>query len=324
MKFLRLFWVVSLTVSSARAASALPALAGFPFNPGKLQIVWLTQTNQWPEKLWTYKVIPQVFSPAALSNAMAISGFKENDRKRHRAREYPYNHREMRYYTNEDETRFLIIFPPHGLIEYYTDGATAIGRAPIEGVPSDQEVYLRALEIIGKLGISTNELATKPGVEEFRTYRTATERTRYSRNTNTEPQKIVVMRGTSFVRKLDGYDIVGTGPTGGFLINFGNNSQISHLTLIWRNYVRDKQAATATPEEIVSRIKKNVFVSSHPPEFFQGEGKLTINRATIKYSGADEEERQKISLPLIQLECEVATAQTNVIVRIEGPILDNE
>lgn len=298
-------------------------LQGFAFQPKNLEIIWEAPTNQLPEKLWTYKVASQVFSPAVVSNAMAIGGFTEKDLRRFRVREYPYNHREMRRYTDAEETSYLVIFPPHGWLEYYTSEAIAIGRTPVEGVPSEDEVQKQALEILAALGINKSELATKPGTNELRSYRLVETSTRYPRD-GREPEKRTTARGLKLVRKIGDFDIHGTGSTGGFTILFGNNAKIASMSLVWRNLIKDREVKTVTPSDIIARIKQGDFVALDSPKLLYGEGKLKINQLTIKYSGADQDERQTVSRPFARLICNWETTKTNIIIGLEGPILSEK
>ena len=156
--------VVFLTgIVCSQASDNSTGYWGFPFNPQGIEISWEAPTNQPPDKLWTYKIVPQVFSPPVISNAMAIGGFSPKDKKRFSVREYPFNHREMRRFTNEEETKYLVIFSPHGWMRYSDDGVVALGRTPVEGVPSEQEVMARALEILVSLGINKDELCLSFG-----------------------------------------------------------------------------------------------------------------------------------------------------------------
>src|ERR1700743_3044259 len=51
-------------------------------SPDKQQkeVVWEASTNSWPETLWVYKVSPQEFPPAVISNLLAVSSFTQKDK----------------------------------------------------------------------------------------------------------------------------------------------------------------------------------------------------------------------------------------------------
>ncbi len=50
-------------------------------SPADIKIIWAVPTNAWPvNKIWTYKVIPQQFSDAVISNVMLIGSFTMRDK----------------------------------------------------------------------------------------------------------------------------------------------------------------------------------------------------------------------------------------------------
>ncbi|MCI0747837.1 MAG: hypothetical protein L0Y58_20715 [Verrucomicrobia subdivision 3 bacterium] len=57
-------------------------LDGPAFTATNVSIAWNAPTNHWPTSLWIYKVVPQEFSPAVISNLMAIGGFTMKDRSK--------------------------------------------------------------------------------------------------------------------------------------------------------------------------------------------------------------------------------------------------
>src|ERR1017187_5192817 len=66
-------------LAAAFSSAAAPPLETFcPHFPTNAQIVW-EATNDLPHGLWIYKVMPEAFSAAAISNAMTICHFQKND-----------------------------------------------------------------------------------------------------------------------------------------------------------------------------------------------------------------------------------------------------
>ena len=95
-------------------------LEGVPFHPStNSEIVWSVQTNALPRGLWIYKVMPEAFSAAVVSNAMTIGHFQMRDLSKG---EYPLlKDKHSIYFYNKNESnrpRFLFIAPTLGAMQY--------------------------------------------------------------------------------------------------------------------------------------------------------------------------------------------------------------
>ncbi|HET7624561.1 MAG TPA: hypothetical protein VFM25_04790, partial [Verrucomicrobiae bacterium] len=111
---MRFFLYFLFTFGSAIAAGGILTNGSFPGSAG-FEIAWGATTNEWPEKLWCYKVVPQEFSPAIISNLFAISGFTIQDRT-NKIGEPPVE-KSILYFRNADESKHLEINPALGWIE---------------------------------------------------------------------------------------------------------------------------------------------------------------------------------------------------------------
>src|SRR6266568_5086926 len=82
-------------------------------------ITWPAATNQWPEALWVYKVIPQNFSDAVVSNLMSLGSFTAQDRKK----VSPYLREEdsstIFFGDLEGTQKHLAICPKLGYVEFH-------------------------------------------------------------------------------------------------------------------------------------------------------------------------------------------------------------
>ncbi|HEY0551381.1 MAG TPA: hypothetical protein VGF13_17385 [Verrucomicrobiae bacterium] len=66
-------WILLLPLGTLRAAD-LPQ--GAPLSPGKnVAVEWKVPTNELPAKVTIYQVTPQSFSPAVISNVVALGGW---------------------------------------------------------------------------------------------------------------------------------------------------------------------------------------------------------------------------------------------------------
>src|ERR1035441_5674365 len=72
-----------LVTFAATFAMALPSVVASGLEDVSLHfstntaIVWQAPTNHLPQRFWTYKRLPQVFSAAAISNGIVLAGFEK-------------------------------------------------------------------------------------------------------------------------------------------------------------------------------------------------------------------------------------------------------
>ncbi|MGH7953898.1 MAG: hypothetical protein ACREFE_18525, partial [Limisphaerales bacterium] len=95
---------------------AAPMSKGDPFTDeitAGMKIIWPVPTNVWPptNKIWSYKVVPQHFSDAVISNLMTIGSFTNDQSK-------PSNslNDKATFYFGHDWLKHLSIDPALGFI----------------------------------------------------------------------------------------------------------------------------------------------------------------------------------------------------------------
>ena len=130
-------------------------LEGEPFNPStNSEIVWSAPTNNLPRGLWIYKVMPEAFSAAVVSNAMNICHFQKNDL----AQPPDKNQIVFKNKNKFNQSHVLSIAPTLGGMDYNSQWDYKI---PIEDVPSSDEAETLARDILFQLGIDRSSLADK-------------------------------------------------------------------------------------------------------------------------------------------------------------------
>src|ERR1035437_4208180 len=233
--------------------------------PATVQIIWKA-TNDLPRALWVYRVIPQTFPAAVVTNLMAIGHLKASD-----AAKPPSNpplDRNLMYFRDKKTTwnHSLLIAPTLGWIQYTDQSGSA--REPVEGVPDDAEVETLALDCLLRLGIDRSLLADKP-------------RSRYPAvqgKVDSHGQKLteeVFQRGISFVRRIDGVLDVGKS----FWIEFGNRGKINRFDLVWRNLSPHELCPLASPNEVIALIRAGRAVA--PMQGFDWTAALHAAQITI-------------------------------------------
>jgi len=211
----------------------------FPF-----EVVWATPTNHWPTALWTYKVVPQNFSPAVISNLMALGPFAETNKvypptppkkkffrfKKTMITVIPRGWPAQIVYENKGWTRELGLSPSEGFF-IYTDKEAAEATNPV-CLPSEADAYQLGLKYLRLFGIDQSHLTAKesgePRAYGMYEYTLEGEMGKYRRITNAY--------SVHFIRRLDGIDFAGPSENGGVSFKFGNNAKLIGLCINWKRY----------------------------------------------------------------------------------------
>src|SRR5258708_23010199 len=141
--------------------------------PG-IRIIWAIPSNVWPvDKIWSYRVIPQVFSDAVISNAMAIGSFTMRDKAKLSADVLAIDRKAI-FSKDKAETKWLQILPTLGYMKYYDGNAEAKAVSVVKdvpeavvGVPELTEATRLGLKYMRLLGIDVSQIARKSGDCDF-------------------------------------------------------------------------------------------------------------------------------------------------------------
>jgi len=303
----------AIIVSVINSPAQSLRLEGESFQPPtNFPIVWKA-TNDLPSGLWIYKVMPEAFSAAVVSNAMRIGHFEMKDVSRTSGEQSPLKDKHLIYCYNRNEygkPRFLYIAPTIGAMEY---GSQRDYKATVEGVPTTEETERLARDVLFQLGIDRSLLGEKvrKGYDE-----TSTKVDPKTHQLTGPPQ--VVVRGISFERRIDGIPL---SEAWCFLIHFGSHGRIEDFKLRWRNFLPSESHRTLTPTEIIGMIKsgRSVF----PPqvgasEFDVSRSKaLTVVKITPRYFNGSGKEWIDFIYPYADLEMAAGT----VTFHLHCPIL---
>ncbi len=288
-------------------------------SPADIKIIWAVPTNVWPvDKIWTYKVIPQDFSDAVISNAMAVGSFTMKDKAHFSAEELAIDKNAL-LFKNKDESKWLAIVPAWGYIEYYDQNADAKMvstikgvPAPVVGVPDLLEAKQIALKYARLLGIDVSLLARKPNTNDFDLHWIV--ETRGWTNPSTKKLiKEIDDFGVSFDRCIDGYSVSGFGD---FEVDFGNNAKISKLIVSWRNLQPyELRGNLISPEQVVKSIEDGHTRLPRIPKEVMGVIKtVTITNATPRYNRKEADDPMDFVVPALQLDAIIGGEKTNMSV----------
>jgi len=297
-----LLFILTIVVSLSSPAESL-RLEGQPYQPPTNIDIVCQATNALPHGLWIYKVTPEAFSAAAISNALRICHFQTKDLSKG---EHPvFKDPHLIYFFNANESnlrQFLYIAPTLGGMDYNSQWDYKI---PIEGVPSSDEAETLARDILFQLGIDRSSLADKvqKGYDDTST--------RYDRQHNQVSPTQVIRRGVAFARRIDGIPL---SDSRCFLIHFGIHSRIEDFSLFWRNIQRYESRQVLTKEQIIEMIKLGMAVL--PEQFgdltdLNTAKRLVITKITPRYYNGVGKEALDFIYPYADLEMTAATGSTN-------------
>ncbi|MGH7952997.1 MAG: hypothetical protein ACREFE_13925, partial [Limisphaerales bacterium] len=170
-------------------------------DPAELQnmkVVWEVPTNIWPPsyKIWTYKVIPQEFSPTVISNMMALGSFTAKDQ----VKTAPFMLRvdKKSYYVGILGKKYLEVMPTLGYLRYFDQDAqakmvSAVRHVPepVVGVPNREETLRLGLKYVRLAGIEVSQLAHKPGTNDLVLSRTKETRSWINQKTKKEIDEVM-------------------------------------------------------------------------------------------------------------------------------------
>jgi len=276
---------------------------GQPLKYTGFEIVWNAPASVLPQAFWVYRVLPSEFTPATVSNLMALASFTVKDRTPTLGRRI--NDPRMMCFANQ--TRALGIYPQLGFVEYrdrIADRPTAT-----EGVPGKNEASRLATNYLRNLGIDLAQLS--PDVR----FRSATG---YLSKPNLPVMTNVHNSSVSFTRRVDGVDFFPPGLS--CFIEFGHHAGISQISLSWRNLERDRSHPAFTPEIITKMMREGkCFAQRVPPDYNNfldsaSVRKVVVRKMTIYYYAEDKDVSQDWVYPFAYLETSVDIARTNFVV----------
>jgi hypothetical protein len=294
-------------------ATCMPSLAGQiplvgePFVPGNTPIEWHATNAH--KALWIYRVIPQNFSSAVVSNAMVAGSFrtldlvKTGDKKLIRFQDHK---------RDEVVTRHLEIAPAAGHITYNDSADPPEVAASTQGVPTPVEAERLGLDLLFRLGIDRTQLASGPrptgsmGISKVAA-------------TGEEQFIGIQARHICFIRQIDGISFTGNGLSGGFWVDFGSSGRIRQYELVWRNVVPQELRATASDAQVLAFVRQGQAVHS-PDVVVRTAKKFTIKSLAPKYLGAPGDQPQDLIYPIASMVVEAELLTNNLDFELTCPI----
>ena len=294
---------------SLRSPADAPRLENPFFHPDThAEIIWNAPAGELPKNLRIYKMDPQTFSPAVISNAMALASFQWKDLV-----SPPGYKAVLCFQDSKDEfwTRALTIIPQFGQILYRVRANPTNSAA----VPNDEEVAKRTWKYLAQFQIDPSQLIEKP----------ENRRIEFCEGSTTN----VCARGIFLTRKMDGIEIRELG----FGMDFSSGGQIKGFYLVWPVLEVSETFQVVSPDQIVAWVKKG---KAFPTEDelknpatiknLTAAQKLIITKITPEYGKGrygemPTTESENFVSPFGILEGTASLVDTNVNFRLYCPIL---
>ena len=280
-----------------------------PFYDQALDVQWAAPTNDLPRTVIVFKVVPDEHPEVTTSNLMTIGRFCPSDSVRTLDSDVPLP-KGVYAFRADDDGRTLLYAPQRGSIDY-SDGTAFHGyssNAKVEGVPDEAAALELALQLLPRIGISTNDLVKKT----FGELRCVFPVGSWGRMDKQSGQYVtsVDRRGVGFTRSLDGREVDGLRAV---FMEFGNNAKLGKLEVRWCALRPEGSYPTARPAQILQWIKegRTTVVSLSGPTDARyvrvaDIRKLVINSAQPRYPYFDEDDPPKHMRPYAYL---TATAE---------------
>ena len=282
VSLLLLAGTVAQAGSSGGVTNATPA--GLP----RAEITWPALPSAWPESLWVYKVLPQEFPAAVISNLMALGSFTANERTAPPS-ELRERDKKATYFSSPDTSRHLAICPSLGFLDYRDGKAEAPNQfIPVVGVPNEQEATRLGLNYLRLVGVDVSQLATKPAFCDLDLHWEVGTLSYMDEKTGTEVARTNIF-GVRFTRRIDGLDVWGMGTCGGVIIRFGNSARVASLQVCWRNIRPVELHQCPSPQQITEWLRSGQVNLGHyaggPPlgSLPSRMKKLLITKASLYY-----------------------------------------
>jgi hypothetical protein len=281
-----------------------------------VELIWNVPTNSWPSTLWTYKIVPQSFSPSVISNLMALGCFAEGD-KTNIPGKPRFTDDGMSFFSNEKGTRYLEIIQPLGWIVYHDRDADSV-KEP-SGVPSEDEALRLSTEYLRVFGIDRSQLASRG--EQLRTYRDIG-RSSWNDEARGKEMEVTNSRGVFFPRKIDGVDFIGLGVQGGVYFNFGSNAKLIDLKINWKCFEPYQLNKTLDGKEVLAKFNRHEGKWNPALENPNNIKKITFTGISAYYRGVsgDDDETTTIK-PFGILVANIEYSNTNIVSGWEFQIL---
>lgn len=302
-------------------------------SPTGMKIIWAVPTNVWPPsyKIWTYKVIPQDFSDAVISNAMTIGSFTMKDKVKLPSEVPAIYKKALIFHDKTDELHWLTILPTLGCIEYHDEHAEAKAVSaikdvpePVVGVPNESETTQLGLKYLRLMGINLDEIARKPGTDKLDLHWEVGTREWKDQKAKQWINETNVY-GVFFTRRIDGIEMSGFGDA---FVEFGNNAKIYELKISWRKLEPyELHDNFVTPEQIVKSVANGQTALPRAAGWPLAEIKtLTITNATPRYSRGRKQPDEPLDFvgPALQLDAIIDNGKTNQYIWFQTGILSSK
>ncbi len=294
-----ILWCAAVTAAEG------PSTSGRPLGAGTPEVVWSAPTNGWPDMVWVYKVRPQQFPAAVVSNLMALASFTKADRSKPPQDMLAIDKGTVFFGIPNGRCKYLEICPALGYVLYHDPTVAASSQLqPVVGVPNERETTQLGLKCLRLAGIDVSQLTTKPGSSELDLH-WELDTIGYTDEKTKEEITLTNKYGVIFNRRVDGIRMGGKGLWGGVWVCFGNHGQVADLQISWRNLEPYQLRPFPSPEEVTLMLKDGRTFWPGGEAARRRVRKITVLKATPEYVAKYCDEPEDFVCPHVRLEVAV-------------------
>jgi hypothetical protein len=271
-----------------------------------LDVRWDASMENFPSKVWIYRLLPNQFSPEVISNVAVLCSFMEKDKTGQSTNGITYQ--------NSDGSRKLSFFFPSGDIHFEVPEPLDDPTNAFVGVPPQSQLPELAKNIFQKLRINFSDITGYFGTHKMEFDEAGT---MYSIDhlaiTN------ISRRTVYFRRTVDGMPIFGH--VYGF--DFGERGKITRLSIGWPKLERYMSYSTVSRKTIISFVHQGKAICGPVPDDVGELNWSTVKSVTIKkvLPSYFMEKTDRI-VPFLDFDASIDTGQGSVVVGMACPIYD--
>jgi len=272
-----------------------------------LDVRWEAPTKTIPSKVWIYRLLPNNFSPEAISNVVMLCSFTTTNRIEQNTNGTAFQ--------SPDGSRKLSISFPSAQIHYETPEPRLSPTNLAKEVPPMSQLPELTTNLLKQVNIPLSAVTGFFETDKFNFWQPPT--MYYVSNTIITN---IAFRAVNFRRTVDEIPIIACDGGSAY---FGNYGKVSKLLITWHNFNRYKSSPTLKPQAIIQLLRQG---KAHQEPVPLDVGYIdwpTVKSVTIKeakpcYFAGDTD----WLYPFLWLDTNVDTGHGIVDVGIDCPIID--
>ncbi|HVU27511.1 MAG TPA: hypothetical protein VHG71_07205 [Verrucomicrobiae bacterium] len=261
-----IFGLIILAINFSSLAQSFKLEGDNLLLPTNVMVAWGTVVTNLPDEAWVYRVVPQSFSDAVLTNLLSICDLHTFNRKNHL--ESKYLEFDKNFMEFDQKYKTLMIAPTVGWMHY--EDAHYDTNINFQTAPSRLEAIKLADDLAFQLGIDKSLINPIP------------DRMSETSNQTGNNPAVIIDRGAMLHRKIDGIEEKGFCLYSVFGTDKGQ-PVLKQFKLFYRNLEPCKKVSIADTNQIAEFIRQGKSTYTFLPDNLPAIKKLVITKFYILY-----------------------------------------